>query len=87
MHKKKQYQINENQIETNSQKNQGSKVSHLNNEINIVMVKNNRFYKKEFQQRLETIELLNKTKMKLGTDLPAYVTQLKKNYLTENQVN
>lgn len=51
------------------------------------MVKNNRFYKKEFQQRLETIELLNKTKMKLGTDLPAYVTQLKKNYLTENQVN
>lgn len=25
--------------------------------------------------------------MKLGTDLPAYETQLKKNYLTERQVN
>lgn len=62
--------------------NQDSKVSYLNNEIN-VMVKNNRFYKKEFRQRLETIELPNKTNMKLGTDLPAYETQLQKNCLTE----
>lgn len=43
------------------------------------MVKKNRFYQKEFQERLKSVELLNKTNMKLGIDLPAYETQLKNN--------